>query len=382
MTTETQTAPASGSVYRLVVRSADEAVQTIRARFGSSAKVLSVKQLEGQGIVGLFSRPKLEVVVQIGGAESEPASYIGNSGAEAAAGDMNGLPSGVARIQEPGLPASAAPAPADAVPAAQLPLTPDRRWARTEGLVGVDLADLLRRSGFSETFLARLSSLPSWLRHQDRPLHVTLVELGNELRKMASGRRLVPLPAKTAFIGSMGVGRTTALCKWLGMETFARGRGGRVIKVEFDRPNPAENLAVYCEALGLSMEHYSHETNLEVGQGEFLYADLPGIEIRRPGANRQLSEFLDTAKFEGRVLVLNALYDHSTLRAAYDAGRELGATHLVFTHCDELIHWGKLMDFLIDGELSPLFLATGPSLSGDCDENCFGAVLHKTIPGA
>jgi flagellar biosynthesis protein FlhF len=40
------------------------------------------------------------------------------------------------------------------------------------------------------------------------------------------------------------------------------------------------------------------------------------------------------------------------------------------------------MDYLIDGELTPLFLATGPSLSGDCLEDTLGAVLSKTLPGA
>jgi flagellar biosynthesis protein FlhF len=246
----------------------------------------------------------------------------------------------------------------------------------------VDLPDLLRRSGFSETFLARLRGMPSWTSRESKPLHVTLVDLGDDLRKMFSNRRLRPLPSRTAFIGTMGVGRTTALCKWLGAEVFARGRNGRVLKVEFDKPNPAENLNVYCEALGLGLEHYSLDTDLSVNEGEFLYADLPGFEFRRPKANNQLANFLNASKFEGRVLVLNALYDLSTLRAAYSAGRELGATHLVFTHCDELVHWGKLMDFLMDGDLSPLFLATGPSLSGDCIEDCYGAVLHKTIPGA
>ena len=59
-----------GSVYRLVVRSAEEAVQTIRERFGAEAKVLSVQQQAGQGLSSLFSRPKLEVVVQVGAAPS------------------------------------------------------------------------------------------------------------------------------------------------------------------------------------------------------------------------------------------------------------------------------------------------------------------------
>ena len=80
--------------------------------------------------------------------------------------------------------------------------------------------------------------------------------------------------------------------------------------------------------------------------------------------------------------MLNAAYDSATLRAAYTAGRGLGATHLVFTHLDELTHWGKLWDYLIDNSLQPLFLATGPSLTGDCEEDVHSALLRRTLPGA
>lgn len=383
MSNETQKPQGYGNVYRLVVRSAEEAVQTIRDKFGSEAKVISVKQVEGQGIAGLFTRPKLEVLVQTGGPEPEaPVSFVG-SGPElsAAASQSETL---VGAEQGTALPAGNAEAAAASQNAAapQTPPAIEIRRSKQEGLSGADLPDLLHRAGFSETFVARTHLLPSWGQHSDKPLHVALVDLGQDLKKQFASRKRLPLPARTAFIGSVGVGRTTALCKWLGSEVFAKNHSGRVLKVEFDRPNPAENLAVYCEALGLSLEHYSPDLDLSAPEGQFLYADLPGFEFKRAMANHQLANFLNTHKFTGRVLVLNALYDHSTLRAAYNAGKELGATHLVFTHCDELIHWGKLMDFLIDGDLSPLFLATGPSLSGDCDEDCFGAVLRKTIPGA
>jgi flagellar biosynthesis protein FlhF len=346
----------SGSVYRLVVRSAEEAVQTIRERFGAEAKVLSVRQVEGQGLAGLFGRPKLEVVVQVGATEPVAADFPPTTPAE----------------PEPALPASVPddeltePASASATPAPKAPTLPD----------------LLRRSGFSETMLARLNGSPAMAAHTERPLHVALVELGRELRRKAAGRRPRPLPARTAFLGSSGVGRTTALCKWLAAEVFTRGRTGRVLKVEFDQPNPSEDLAVFCEALGLSLEHYTPGLDTTAPEGGFVYADLPGLSLRKHTANNDLARFLDAAKFEGRALVLHALYDHAALRAAYTAGRELGATHLVFTHCDELTHWGKLMDFLIDGDLTPLFLATGPSLSGDCEEDTVGAVLRKTLPGA
>ena len=353
-----------GSVYRLVVRSADEAVQTIRDQFGPETKVLSVRQLEGQGLAGLFGHPKLEVVVQVGSVA--PASEPFAAALDAPIGAL------------PGAADAAETVPANGSGPAEIePRSPAGGPPRAPAL-----PDLLRRSGFSETLLARLNGSPALANHAQRPLHVSLVELGRQLRQTASRRRPRPLPARTAFLGSRGVGRTTALCKWLAAETFARGRTGRVLTVEFDQPNLTADLAIFCEALGLAVEHYTPGMDLAAPAGAFVYADLPGFTMGRPAANHDLARFLDDGRFEGRVLVLHALYDHAALRAAYAAGCQLGATHLVFTHCDELTHWGKLVDFLIDGDLTPLFLTTGPSLSGDCEEDTVNAVLRKTLPGA
>lgn len=366
MSTATEN-PAPGAVYRLVVRSAEEAVQTIRERFGAEAKVLSVRQQDGQGLAGLFGRPKLEVVVQVGTPEPAPVA------AESAPVEA---PNGAA------LNLVTAGAAAGSVAESMVETEVRRPRYHSGAAPSIALPELLRRSGFSETILARLQRSPALVNHAAQPLHVSIVELGRELRRAAALRRARPLPARTAFFGSYGVGRTTALCKWLAADVFTRGRTGRVLKVEFDQPNPCDKLAVFCEALGLSLEHYAPDLDLSAPEQAFVYADLPGLAVGRTSANRELARLLDAGNFTGRVLVLHALYDAAALRAAYTAGRELGATHLIFTHCDELTHWGKLMDFLIDGELTPLFLATGPSLSGDCEEDAVGAVLRKTLPGA
>jgi len=91
---------------------------------------------------------------------------------------------------------------------------------------------------------------------------------------------------------------------------------------------------------------------------------------------------MNREKIGQRVLVLNVAYDHATLRAAYAAGRTLGATHLVFSHMDEAQQWGRAWDFLCDGALEPLFLSTGTALSGECTQDVWDAVVRKTLAAA
>jgi flagellar biosynthesis protein FlhF len=383
-----------GATYKFTVRSTEEAVRTIREQLGENAKVLSVRQV---GSSGLFSKPKLEVVAQISEPPStaSPLTEVPNA---TAAGlydapslfrsDESASPVGVtATSYEPSLLENRSSTVARS-PSSKISAPSSAR-----------LPELLRRSGFSESMVARLQASPALAGQDDRPLHQTLVEVGHALRQTGAKRPSRPLPARTAFLGTPGVGRTTALCKWLARDVFAKGRTGRVVKAEFDRPNPAEGLAVFCEALGLTLEYHAPASDVAASaserpavataptlspepEGGFLYADLPGLSLRNPADNAALARFLDREKFTGRVLVLNAAYDHAMLRRCHAVGRDLGATHLVFTHLDEVEHWGKLWDFLLEGELTTLFLATGSSLTGDCEEDALNAVLRRTLPGA
>lgn len=336
-----------GTTFRFVVGSADQAAQLIRDQLGDRARVLSVRNVEAGGVLGLFRAPKLEVVVQI--AAPDPA-------------------------EEPAPVAPAAPEPAGAEP--KPAPAADRRPAPTNPL---QLPELLRRSGFSEKVLLRLAGAPVWASVCEMPLHRALVVTGRYLLRTAAVRR-EPVPlSRAAFIGTHGSGRTTALCKWLSREVFRRARLGHVITAEFDRPNPVASLPVYCEALGVPLAHFPASTE-PATPGGFVYFDLPAISLRRPDDNAALRQFLDGEKIRDRVLVLNAAYDHSVLRAAYAAGVDLGATHVVFTHMDEVAQWGRLWDYLLDGQLTPLFLATGPSLSGDLAEDPLDAVAGRTLP--
>lgn len=350
--------PTPGACYKFTVHSASEAVTLIREKLGPSARVLSVRPLPSTGLRKLFGSSRLEVVAQLDAAPAEaavpsvppPGSRLSGVSAE---------PAGPAEVVSP-------PSPA-----------PARR--READLTSQGLEHLLRRSGLTEGALGRLQSGAHWHELNTMPLHRALVETARHLRQQVDARPARAPLSRAAFLGTPGVGRTTALCKWLAVEVFRRARMGHVVTVEFDRPNPGGPLPVFAEALGVPLAHFPCGTQPAVANG-FVYFDLPGLSVRRPADNAQLAAWLDAEAIEERVLVLNAAYDRASLREAYAAGRDLGATHLVFTHLDEVPQWGKLWDYLFDERLEPLFLATGPSLTGDCEDDVPGAIVRRTLP--
>lgn len=335
--------------YKFTVKSAEHAVTLIREKLGANARVLSVRSVEATGFRKFFSAPRLEVIAQI----DAPAP--------------TSAPSRVQVSAEPALPPEENPAPKTSGRGANPP-------ANEPGLSG-----LLRRSGITEMALTRLQATANWKELNLLPLHRALAETSRLLRQQAEARPGRPPLSRAAFIGAPGVGRTTALCKWLAVEVFRRARLGHVVTVEFDRPNPLGPLPVFSEALGVPLAHFPCETNAAT-PGGFVYFDLPGMSARRPSENAPLAQWLDREQITERVLVLNAAYDRPSLRDAYAAGRDLGATHLVFTHLDEVPQWGKLWDYLFDEALEPLFLATGPSLTGDCEDDVAGAIVRRTLP--
>lgn len=325
--------------YRFVVGTAAEAVTVIQAQLGPTARVLSVKNEARPGLGKWFGSPRLEVIAELPAPPAEP----------------------VVPVAEP------EPEPET-----------ERRWSpsRAEGRFGVET--LLRRAGLPEKLINRLMASRRG-KSADEPLHRVLADLCRDLRA-GTARLNRPLPARVAFLGGTGVGRTTALCKWFARESLQRGKKVDVWRVEFERPNPTPRLDVFAEALGVSVEHYAPE--ITQATGEALGVDLPALPEPDSAEGASLRTFLEREEIAGRVLVLNALHDQDVLRAAYARGRAFGATHVVFTHLDELPRWGRLWEFLWEGELTPLFAATGPGLIGDLSEDVVSALLQRTVPTA
>ncbi len=339
----TDTPPTAGACYRFVVDSADQAAALIRERLGEHARVLSVRSVPAAGWQRLLAAPKLEVIAQIEAPEvAVPEALVEST-----------------PLAAPNQTARSAPR-----------MTPARAGS---------LPELLHRSGYSAQVLSRLEASPAWAELTTGPLHRGFVEVGRQLCAQVEGRPARAPLSRAAFLGAPGVGRSTALCKWLAAEVFRRARLGHVVTAEFDRPNTPGPLPVFCEALGVPLAHYPASTQPAI-PGGFVYFDLPGLSLRAPDDNASIAAFLEKEAITERVLVVNAAYENTALRRAFAVGRGLGATHVIFTHLDETPQWSRLWDYLLETDLEPLFLSTGPSLTGDCEVSAAQALARRTLP--
>ena len=330
--------------YKFVVSSADEAVNVLRERLGEHAKVISVRQIEGAGLARFLRAPKLEVIAKV----EVPETLI-------------------PVIQEPVADLAPAPAP-----------EPEDAAAR-ELPVEEKLGYILNRAGFNDGMIARVKSLSSWEKLVKLPLGAALTEVFVLLRRDYMRQPRKPLSNCVAFFGTAGTGKTTALCKRLVADIFYRGRRARVLKLDLFRPSPNDGLAAFCEAMNVPLVRDASDVCSKENH-ETLYIDFPGISADCRSDIEEISFALDRLPVADRVLVVNAAYDSQLIKRAYAFGEELNATHVVFTHLDELIHWGKLWEFVLGQRLQPLFLSAGQNLAGDFSEQVFDSVLDRTFP--
>jgi flagellar biosynthesis protein FlhF len=368
-----------GQKYKFIVKSAEEAASIIREKLGESAQVISVRQVEGEGLARFLKSPKLEIIAQV---PSDPSKSLPSPAPDPteqlqtqAEADEDYL------AQEPSQrrkPTRARKARGPQEPKRDdTDLVPESLVrAMFKNLPTGRLWTILSKAGIPGEFLAQFGERPESRQLNEQPLQTAISHFAMLMRDRAPSRSLA-LSNRVAFFGSPGSGSTTALCKQLASDIFLRGRQACVMKLEADEPNSSEGLAMFCEALGVQLLRTRGELK-KLDEDTNLYFDIPGMVLT--GKNvRHLQKTFDELGIESRVLVVNAAYERQLIQEAYTRAGSLGATHVVFTHVDEIPRCGKLWEFVLDDGLVPLFASTGQNIAADFDRHIIDLLVRRTL---
>ncbi len=368
-----------GQKYKFIVKSAEEAAAVIREKLGETAQVISVRQVEGEGLARFLKSPKLEIIAQIPNEESQslpsPASEATDQLQIQAEADEDYLAQESSQRRKPAR-ARKARSPqepkrddADFVPESLV-------RAMFKNLPTGRLWTILLKAGIPSEFLAQFGERPESRQLNEQPLQTAISHFAMLMRDRAPSRSL-SLSNRVAFFGSPGSGSTTALCKQLASDIFLRGRQACVMKLEAEEPNSSEGLSMFCEALGVQLLRTREELK-KLDEDTNLYFDIPGMVLT--GKNvRHLQKTFDELGIESRVLVVNAAYERQLIQEAYTRAGSLGATHVVFTHVDEIPRCGKLWEFVLDDGLVPLFASTGQNIAADFDRHIIDLLVRRTL---
>jgi flagellar biosynthesis protein FlhF len=358
----------AGKRFRLTVKSAEEAVRVIREKLGDKARVLSVRQVGGEGLKKFISSPKLEVIAEI------PSEDLTDDSLSEEKSNI-----------EPPKPTAGTTATEDSTLLEPSLVGESLQSAvsenETPGAVSIesDSFKILAKTGFDSQLLSDIRSWSNWTEIKDLSLAESLKEITIGLSDRFRSLNILPTEDRIALIGAPGVGKTTTLCKFLAHEVFMNKKTPNVLKVDNGIPNPDDALRIFCEVVGVTLFRESNKTP-DSSEESPLYLDFPGLSLGQTEDWMQAQELLDDLNVQTRVLVLNSAYDKQVLSKSISLGNSIGATHLAFTHFDELSNSTKLWPLLLRNNLSPLCICNGQNVTGDFSTNVLNQMISRTFP--
>lgn len=341
-----------GQKVKFVVSSADEAVNLIRQEMGPQAKVLSVRQVEGKGLAKFLTAPKLEVIATMPEEEAKKETALPQLTEE----EKTMLE------EKPAAPASRGPA------------TVINRSSSSPA--DARLEQVLRSAGFEPSLIRRFENTTDWQKLQRMPVKTALSDLARRLRLDYDAVKIPETTQMIAFIGGTGVGKTTALCKQLAHEVFFQRRAVQVLKLDGGTPNSDTALQIYCEVMGVKLIRDTKAIEPTAA----LLVDTSGVNLNDPEEINALKNKLNDLGIKTRAWVINAAYDNSLIDKSLAIAEELGATHTVYTHLDEVNSTSRLWHFVLSGRTPPLFGSNGPGVAHDRVDSIGSILLQKTFP--
>lgn len=401
------------SQIKLLVNTASEAVELLRERYGDKAKVLSVRQVEAEGLRRLISKPRLEVIVEVpAGAVAEPKAGSPAKPAPAAETPKASQPQPKAQPKTEEASAAASKQPiaglyakksepatdggyfADFDPPApkpsrqataesedgDAPLGSAANPVKRGTLEAVSRAiGMLEAVGFDRTLIERMRAEIDFKDIGSLPTMDLYARICDWLRRRFPAGPAKPLGATRAFVGTCGSGKTAALCKTLSADVFINGLTPTVLKVDSELPNPSDALEIFCEIMGAGLARSRDEIET-VSESQPLLVDMPGYLLRDQRSIDECAQTLDDLGIEERILVVNAAYDAEAIGDQLAAGERVRATRVVFSHLDEARRSGKLWRFLLNGRITPLFFSEGPNPAGDYVLDTYSYLLERSFP--
>ena len=341
------------NTIKIIADTAQEALEQVQTQVGPDAVILNVRPVHADGVKRLWSKSRVEPpstqenVLQLLTAKVQQLE-----GALQGAEPSQTLPPNVIQMmQNVGGTQDAPAAPACVQVLLEMGLRPQHVDVLTAQLQK-HLGGTRPRNLIEEMELAREVLVGQW-------------------HRFATRAEQPGLPARV-LVGAPGVGKTTALCKWVTQETFLRQRPARLWRLDGAQPNTAEFLSLHGEMMQVPVERVWTDS-LDVPEDTLRFVDLPGV----PATEARVEELAAHLKPLGPAevqLVLNSAYDLELLLEQARVFSALPLAGLIFTHTDESDDWSKLWNVALASELPVTFRSGGQAMPGG-----FQAVLPETL---
>ena len=350
------------SAIKIIADSTHEALEQVQSQVGADAVILNVRKVPAEGVKKIWSKPRIEVI-----AEAPAEARSQKDALRQLAGKVRQLEGelkvrGVEPIDRP-------PSRDAKLPPKVLKMIQESQGTRPEQAL-MPAVQILEQIGLLPSHARWLSAQarnflggtkPRNLAEEMEQLREVLTEYWHQLARRSEK---VGNPLRV-LVGTPGVGKTTALAKWMTREVFARHQPCRVWRLDSDRPNTAEFLSLHGELLQVPVERVWDPAD-QPPEDTLRLVDIPGVAA-------DPLEALDpvTAQIHGLGknvevhLVLNAAYDLGTLLRHTKSFYRLPLSGIILTHLDEAERWSKVWNIMLATQLPITHLSGGQDIPGE-----------------
>ncbi|AFM01791.1 flagellar biosynthetic protein FlhF [Desulfitobacterium dehalogenans ATCC 51507] len=392
-------------VKRFVGDTVAETMGKVKKELGADAVILQTRQFKEGGLLGLFGKPKVEVMAAI---EEEPVNkkqvpvkslypsnpYTVRKEAPLAHNEEKEIyphrfVESIPTERTPRVEVSTLKN--GEVNTLEVELQSMRKLLESmnrqiEGLDGeqgvwpVPLqkwADMLKERGINPKLIKRLlRSVQQNVREEDWVEDHRVRSCIKEAVRQICGNTAaiqpgVRKPRIVALVGPTGVGKTTTIGKLAAGFSIVDKRRVALITADTYRVAAVEQLKTFGEIIGVPVEVVMTPSGLREAiqrheDKELIFIDTAGRSPHHDLHMSELKAFLEKAQPELTMLVMSAATQAPDLAKIYERFEAL-TTHLIFTKMDETISGGTILNLLERTDLPVAYITNGQNVPDDIE---------------
>lgn len=352
-------------VKKYIAPSMPEALDKVRAEFGTDAVILSSKVVYTGGFLGMFKKRNIEVVAAVE-PQPQPVKPV--------------KPRYDTPIIEKELTKQVSPQPDKQQQIVLEELRSIRKWMEQASeqtdhqfpAAFQSVKDHLINQEVDEDVVDEII-LANLEQEQELTYHEALQKTKNYLESLFSKYQCGNVQFKQKFIhlvGPTGVGKTTTIAKLAAKSMIQDGKRVALITTDTYRIAAIEQLKTYSNILDIpleiayTMEDYQ-KARLKFQEYDLVFVDTAGRNFRDPKYVAELGKIVDLEHDIETYLVLSATTKARDLMMLFDQFKAIPLSKLIITKTDETSTYGALLNLIKKNGIGIAYLTHGQNVPDD-----------------
>jgi flagellar biosynthesis protein FlhF len=187
-----------------------------------------------------------------------------------------------------------------------------------------------------------------------------------------------------AFIGPTGVGKTTSIAKLAAIKSLNTGKKVGLITIDTYRIGAVEQLKIYADILGLSLEVINSTNDIEksldnLKDCDYIFVDTTGRSIKNIMQLSELKLYLDRIKPDKTYLVISMTTKYHDLLQILNGFGSFNYNSIILTKFDETTTYGSLINVAFFSKAPISYISVGQNVPDDIEDASREKLLDLVI---